>query len=157
MSSEEEPDFSKPKIASIIILSGMIAALILHRVLWEYADWTLTFFFVRERRAMLGLGVLIPACVLALTIVGPKIYDKSEYISLIFGIALIAIGGILIIVTAVQIVNNIGDLIDKLGNVPNVTGFYITYIIIAIAGAGLSVLILLGGIDLIKYYNTTNL
>ncbi len=154
MSIEETPPFKKAIIWSALIIGGMIAAVIVHFILWLVADglglgWDHSD-FVRDRVLMIGWGIVFPAIIVAVAIIGLKIYEETEYITLIFGIAIAAMGTVLIILTALQISANVGQLIDKLGD--GVEGFYIFFIIISAVGVGFSVMVALAGKGVIKYY-----
>ena len=157
MADEEEPKFMKAVLWAALLMGGVIGAIILQSIQWVMADnlglgWSEAI-FVRDRLLLVGYGIVMPAIVIGLSIIGSKIYEKTEYITLIFGIAIAAIGTLLAIVTGVQIGVQTGEYFDKLGTGVELT--YIPAVILAAVGVVFSVMLALAGKDIIlNYYNT---
>lgn len=156
MADEEEPKFMKAVLWAALIIGGVIGAVILQGVQWRMADylglgWT-EIVFRRDRALLIGYGIVVPAIVIALCIIGKKIYEETESITLIFGIAIAAIGTLLAIVSGVQIGVQTGEYYDKLGTGVELT--YIPAVILAAVGVVFSVMLALAGKSIINYYYT---
>lgn len=150
----EKPPFMKVVPWAAIIIGTIIVALVLVNIQWQMADdlglgWNQAY-YVRSVSIMVGLGIVIPAIVITLAIVGSKIYEQSDIITLLFGIAFAALGTLLMIATAIQIGNNISEYFDKLGD--GVEFFYPIFSVLAAAGVGVSLMIGLAGKRVISYY-----
>lgn len=156
MAQEKTPNFTSIIIYAAIIIGVMITALILHAVLWQVAEWPLDAKFAGETAVMVGCGIVLPAVLIVTAIVGPKVYDKSEYMPLIFGIIITVMGGLLVLFAGIYIGNSIGDTIYWVPLLPQTTGIYITMIILSFVGLAFSILILVAGIKLITSYTNRN-
>lgn len=154
MADEEEPKFMKAVLWAALLIGGVIGGMILQSIQWVMADnlglgWSEAV-FIRDRLILIGYGIVVPAIVIGLSIIGSKIYKETEYITLIFGIIIAAIGTLLAIVTGVQIGVQTGEYFDKLGTGVEVT--YIPAVILAAVGVVFSAMLALAGKDIIIYY-----
>jgi hypothetical protein len=154
MAEVKTPKFTSAIVYAAIIIGIMITVLILHTILWQVTGWTPNAKFAFEEAIMVGWGIVFPAVLIVVAIVGSKIYEKSEYIPLIFGIIITAMGGILILISGLYIYTSISDTITWVPSLPQTAGIYITLIIFSFVGLALSILILLGGIKHITYYTS---
>ena len=152
MAEQNTPKFTSTIIYAAILIGAMITVLILHAVLWQIAGWSLSAKYFFEQAIMIGWGIVFPAILIVVAIVAPKIYDKSEYMPLIFGIIITVMGGLLILASGFYIVLSIGDAAYWIPSLPQTTGIYITFIIFSFVGLAFSILILLGGIKLLTQY-----
>ena len=149
---EDKPKYTRIIVCTAIVIGVIVVALTLHAILWEYADWSYGSEFYGERILMTTWGIVIPAIVMVIAIVGAKIHEKSQYIDLIFGIGITVLAALSVLVTALRLPSNIVELIDP----PSAIGFYIGFASITIICLALAIIILISGIKLITYYTSHN-
>lgn len=154
--SEEKPPFMKAIVWCAIIIGLIIVAMINHLLLWKtaeemYLGWD-TDIFISETAMLVGWGIVVPSIFIALSIIGLKIYEQTEIITLIFGIGIAAIGTITAIISGVQIATNTGFAIERWSI--GLGGFYILSIIIAACGVVFTLLLAFTGKNIINYYYT---
>ncbi len=152
MVEEDKPKYTRIIVCTAIVIGVIMVALILHAILWEYAGWSHDAEFYGERFLMTTWGIVIPAIVMVIAIVGAKIHEKSQYIDLIFGIATTVLAALAVLVTALRLPSNIAELVHP----PSAIGFYIGFTSITVASLALAILILVSGIKLITYYTSHN-
>ena len=123
MTDDEQPPFMKAVPWAAIIIGVIIAVIIVTRIQWDIAvplyGWD-TDKLIRDTALLVGWGIVVPAIVITLAIVGSKIYEQTEYITLIFGIAFAVIGTLIAIMTGIQIGVQIGELVEKSTTAPAV-------------------------------------
>ncbi|MHA1651232.1 MAG: hypothetical protein ACTSYB_13645 [Candidatus Helarchaeota archaeon] len=147
MSDEnKKPPFKITLIFASIAIPLMIAAFILNKALWIAAGWTLDLEYLLEQSLIVWFGIVLPASIVVLCIIGLNLYDKSEIISLIFGIIITIIGSLLIIMSIYGLIDNIIGL----GIYSSLAGYYTGSIVIMIAALGLAIVILLYGIKILR-------
>ena len=156
MTDDEEPKFMRAVLWAALLIGGIIGALILQFVQWQMAEslglgWSKSI-FARDRALLIGYGIVVPAIIIALSIIGSKIYEETEYITLIFGIAIAAIGTLLAILTGVQIGIQTGEYFDKFGTGVELT--YIPAVILAAVGVVFSLMLAFAGKNIINFYYT---
>lgn len=154
MAEQKTPRFTSTIIYAAIIIGVMITVLILHAILWQVAGWPLSAKYALEQAIFVGWGIVFPAILIVVAIVASKIYDKSEYIPLIFGIIITAMGGLLVLAAGFYVVLSIGDAAYWIPSLPQTTGIYITFIIFSFVGLAIAILILIGGIKLLMKYTS---
>lgn len=154
MAEETKPSFTVLIVCAAIIIGIMITVLILHRILWDIAGWTLNTKFFVEQTIMVGWGIVLPAILIVIAVVGSKIFDQSEYIPLIFGIIITVLGGLFILASGFYMYFSISDTIQFVPTEPQTLPIYVALIIFAIASLPISIIILMRGIKLITYYTS---
>ncbi len=148
---EEEPPFERIIVPAIVTFSLVIVAVILRHVLWYVAGWLSSsedIRFIFSNMQVGGMGVGLPVAALVLSLVGRRTYQKSEYISLIFGIAITALSAVLIGLLTYWIIVNILQLIVNL----EYAVFYAVIMACFAAALAMQILNLIGGIKIIRYY-----
>ena len=81
MATEEEPKFMKAVLWAALLIGGVIGGMILQQIQWVMADnlglgWSIVD-FRRGRALLVGYGIIIPAIVIALSIIGSKIHEET--------------------------------------------------------------------------------
>ena len=155
MTEAEQPPFMKVVLWAAILLGSMIVVLILHFISWNIGisvyGWS-TSSFGRDTALLIGWGIVVPAIIIVLAIVGTKIYEQTKIITLLFGIAFAALGTLIAIVSGVQIAVQTGDLIIKAVTEPLVAPFYVVFVIMSAIGVVFGLLIGFKGKAVINYY-----
>ena len=152
MVEEDNPKYTRIIVCCAFVIGVIAVALALHAILWEYAGWPHDAEFYGERFLMTTWGIVIPAIVMVIAIVGAKIHEKSQFIDLIFGIAITVLAALSVLVTALRLPSNIVELIHP----PSAIGFYIGFTLITVSCLALAIIILVSGIKLITYYTSHN-
>ncbi|MHA1266608.1 MAG: hypothetical protein ACTSRS_15335 [Candidatus Helarchaeota archaeon] len=156
MAEEDKPPFLRVVIWAALIIGFMVAILIVMSIQWQMADglglgWDRAY-YIRDRTLLVSWGIVVPAILITIAIIGSKIYKQTEIITLIFGIGIAATGTLLAIVSGVQIGRNFAEYFNKLGT--GIEFFYIFFLIMAVVGVFFSIMLALSGKNLISYYYT---
>ncbi|MDD1777373.1 MAG: hypothetical protein LUQ65_04325 [Candidatus Helarchaeota archaeon] len=149
---EDQPKYTRIIVCTAFVIGIIAFALVLHTILWAYAGWTHDAEFFGERFFMTTWGIVIPAIVMVIAIVGAKTHQKSPYLDLIFGIIITILAALSTLVSALRLPSNIGELISP----PSAIGFYIGFTLVTTVCLALAIVILVSGIKLITYYSSHN-
>jgi hypothetical protein len=152
VTEEDQPKYTRIIVCTALVIGVIVVALVLHAILWDYAGWSYDSEYYGERFLMTTWGIVIPAIVMTIAIIGTKIHEKSKYIDLIFGIAITVLAALATLVSALRLPSNIFELIAP----PSAIGFYIGFTIISTVCLALAIIILVSGIKLITYYTSHN-
>jgi hypothetical protein len=118
MSEKIEPPWSGPKIPSIVTIVLSAIALFLHWLEYYIAPYTIDAEYRVVSVIIITWGIVFPAIVITLCIIGVRIYEQSEYITLAFGIAITAISSILTFIAAYWTVTNTIQLVESISIYP---------------------------------------
>ncbi|TFG05583.1 MAG: hypothetical protein EU536_01715 [Promethearchaeota archaeon] len=154
MAEEDQSRFKLVIICAAIFIGIIIVVAIIHTILWDIAGWTHNAKFLAEKVLMVGWGMVFPAILMVAAIIGSKIYEKSEYIPLIFGIIITVMGGILALILGIVSGTVIGDAITWVPSLPQTAGIYITFIILVFVGIAIAIIILVNGAKVITSYTS---
>jgi len=147
MSFENKLLFKLCIIGASIVVGLMIAFIINQTLLYDTAGWSYDSQFVLTRVLVIAFGIIFPAVIIVLSIIGINIYENSEHITLIFGILITILSGFIILEASLGTIFGISDLISY----PTYLTFYIVQEVLGLATLGMGVLTLVGGIKNITY------
>ena len=148
----KEPPFTKPKTPSIISIVGMALAFALNWVLWIVADWSSSLTqLLFQNITLISFGIVFPIIVLILSVVGSNNYQKSDYVVLFLGIAILVLSAIVLTYSLFWILKFISYFINNIEYAP----FYLGILACIILTHIMQVKSLISGTKLIKHYQFT--
>ncbi len=147
---EDAPPYNKVKTPSYLTLAFAIVLIVLRNVYWVVAHLSQHSLLVVGTLSIIGWGIVIPTVVLILSAIGSRNYQEADYLTLIFGIAIVVLSAIAIWQTAVRLYGNIIGLINNLSLIGL---FYVVFVGCIAVCFIMQILCLVGGIKLIQHYS----
>ncbi len=152
MSEKIEPPWSGAKVPNIVTIVMSAIALVLHWLEYYIAPYSPDYSYGVVRIIIITWGIVFPAIVITLCIIGVRIYEESEYITLAFGIAITAIAGILSFIAAYWTVNNIIQLVGSISSYPPLIPVFAGQIALVAVILAMQIKAIIAGVRLIQAY-----
>ena len=155
MSEKMEPPWSGPKTPNIVTIVMSAIALVLHWLEYYIAPYDPGYEYGVVRIIIITWGIVFPAIVITLCIIGVRIYEQSEYITLAFGIAITAIAGILSFIATYWTVNNTISLVKSIDTYPELIPIFAAQIALVAVILAMQIKSIIAGVRLIQFYQST--